>query len=152
MSIEYSVSEKEKNPDQQIQEYISKRHAFLKDSYKSPDGSNEACFLVALDVAEVLIEQGKQVELVSVSAKKLVSKSFSERVWLNPVGYINKTEWGGHVISVSDDLVYDPIHDKPIRVRDYGMVVFGTELDMKTILTHEKVREAILRVKQTMND
>jgi hypothetical protein len=137
--FEKSPDVRQKNP---VLEYLREKHRTLKDDYRTADGKNEICGLVASDVAEILLKEGKNPSIIMVEGK-LLQDSFVNTEPLRPVQYKGRVSWGGHVVCICEGLVYDPMMGRPLPIESYGYEAFGTDVRMKTLISEDKIEDFI---------
>ena len=117
-----------------IEKYLTEKHRFLENDYKTPDGEfAESCSLIAIDIARMLLREGRKPAIVMVTGKKREDESIVANKPLVPSRDEGRVVWGGHVICTCDGLAYDPMIGGVISLADYPNKAFGAEIDMNTI-------------------
>jgi len=128
-------------------DYLAEKHSTLINGYRTLDGKNsESCGLIALEISQRLLEEGKYPHLKSVSDKE----------YLVPLMFKGNVKWGLHVFCCEHDIVYDPILDKPTHINNYLKLVFGKRLsvrvsanELETILMVNRMQKYSLTSKPT---
>lgn len=101
-----------------LSDVFDRWHAVLANDYRE-NGNVVSCGLLALAFAKLLSDDKRPYEL-----KMLHNEERNEA--LRPVTYPEIT-WGGHVIVVSDGVVYDPIVSKPLPLSTYLTELFPNQ-------------------------
>ena len=92
-------------------------HAHLTTSY-TRNGEVISCGLLACAFAKTLQDSGKQWDIKCLHNADM-NKS------LHPKPY--SLSWGGHVVVVSDNIVFDPILPKPLPFTEYCNTLFPNQ-------------------------
>lgn len=93
--------------------YLNK---LLSKDYTDEQGQVMACSLIAFEIAGALIEKGLQPEIISFVASEGT---------LIPKPYDGRIKWGGHVVCIADDCIYDPmVSDNKIPSENYIPLAF----------------------------
>ncbi len=143
MSIEnkQETIQKEKRP---VFDYLKRKNETLINDYRTPESSHsESCLLIAIDIAKILLKEGKKSYISSIRGKRLPDGLNNES--LVPTQYKGREKWGGHVVCIYDDLVYDPMFSKPIPLEEYPQKAFGSEIEIKVIVPENEIEEFVNR-------
>jgi hypothetical protein len=145
MSIEKHNSREEK-PQSPVLGYLEDRNKILLNDYHTPDGNYaESCGLIAADIAKMLIKDGKKPTIVSIAGKRINDPYIIANETLEPKQYEGRVSWAGHTVCVCEGLVYDPMIGKPLPIGEYAHEAFGNDVEMKTIVTEDKIEEFVNR-------
>lgn len=126
--------------------YLVQKHQALQNDYRTSDGRHsESCTLIALEVAELLLAEGKNPEIRTM-AEDISTERYVHPKTLRPLLYEGRVEWYAHQVCCAEDIAYDPLVGRPVPVQEYSRTVFGEDVTMKTSMTPEKVRTAVLTV------
>lgn len=136
--------EKLKKPENPIfsktQEYLKMKHQELKNDYMSEDGGPEACLLVAVDVAKLILEEGGKPELFAIRGKKVDSVNTKS---ISPTQYDGRVEWGGHMVCVNDGIVYDPMVGNPTELSEYLETSFLEPVEATVRISKERIDDFV---------
>ncbi|MBU3905076.1 MAG: hypothetical protein KJ906_02935 [Nanoarchaeota archaeon] len=78
------------------------------------------CDVVAADISKRLLEDDKISQVLEFS------KYTDEKLKLiTPQLYGGKVQWKLHLVCDCNNLIYDPMLEKPIKIADYSKMVFG---------------------------
>ena len=141
MSIEkYNIeNNNEEEPDNSVLNYLVEKNKTLINDYHTPDGNySESCSLIAVDIAKILLNEGKKSEIVFITGKNANES-------LGPKQYNGRVSWGGHVVCVCEGMIYDPMIGKPLLIEEYINEAFDSEIKMETIVTKNKIEEFVRR-------
>jgi len=123
-----------------VLEYIARIYKSLANDYLTPDGRfAESCSLVAVDVAELLINEGKIPELIAVRGKQINSRAIIANETLKPLRYEGRVGWGGHTICVWNEIAFDPMIGTPVPLSEYAQTAFGTEVEYRQIVGADEI-------------
>ncbi len=132
MSEQFNENKLETIPNS-VLDFLSQKHQELLDDYKTPDGKHSnSCSLIAGEVAELLLKDGKRPSIMTIIKRNDA---------LVPVQYGGRVKWGGHTVCVAEGLVFDPMVGRPVPLSEYPMVAFGTEVEMNTHVSEDKIEE-----------
>jgi len=138
-----SNREEPKNP---VLDYLVEKNKTLVDEYHTPDGNYaESCGNIAVDIAKMLLSSGKRPEIVSITGKRVDNPHIIANEPLKPVQYKGRISWGAHIVCVCEGMVYDPMIGRPLSKEEYAYETFGAEVEMKTIVTEDKIEEFVNR-------
>ena len=134
------------NPERKTQEnlessalaYMKEKNKTLVNDYRTPDNNNvESCSEIAVDIAKILLDEGKRPIIVSVTNK--------EDGYLVPRQYEGRVKWGAHKICVCDGFVYDPMVGEPMSIEEYRDKVFENEVELEIKVAEDEVEKFINR-------
>lgn len=127
---------------EQSLEYLAKNHPRLSKDYRTKDGKySESCAWVAMQIAKILIGEGKIPYLTRIRGK-LVDTINRESIV--PKLSSAKIKWGAHQVCCVDGFAYDPMVDaKPIPIRDYCKKAFHGEVKMDVVIPKKEIVEFI---------
>ncbi|MBL7100765.1 MAG: hypothetical protein ISS23_02300 [Nanoarchaeota archaeon] len=128
-------------------EYMARKHVTLINDYRTPCGNySESCGIIAIELAERLLSEGKEPYIMKV-AEDVFSSGFITCKVLKPLTYEGRIRWGAHQVCCWDGKVYDPILDKPVSLKDYFKLVFGEEVEISVLIPSNEINEYISRGK-----
>jgi hypothetical protein len=117
--------------------YLTEVNKTLVNDYRTSDGKHaEACSLIAIDIARILLAEGKKPKLVLISGKTGL---------LKPIQYGGRVSWGGHTVCVCEGLAYDPMIGRPLPINEYIRQAFGSDVEVKTTISEEEMDRFIKR-------
>ena len=126
-----------------VMNYLQDKHESIINNYRTPNGlSSEHCGLIALDIAKLLLEAGKQPYIAKVS-EDIREGSFIHPKMLVPIIYEGKVSWGAHQVCCCDGKALDPMLEAPVFIEDYTKSLFGEDIEMKVLIPYEKIEEFI---------
>ena len=126
--------------------YLSEKSKTLLNDYRTPDGNySKSCSLIAVDIAKMLLEEGKRPEIVSITGKRIDNPNIIVHEPLKPVQYEGRVSWGGHTVCVCDGLVYDPMIGRPLPIEEYAHKAFGADVEMSTVVPENKIEKFVNR-------
>ncbi len=129
-------------------EYLRKKHHTLKNDYRTEDGKySEHCGLIAIDIAELLLQGGERPSLKSVRGDEVRESSFIHNRSLVPKIYEGRVSWGGHTVCAVGDTVFDPMVGKPMNAEDYRREVFTETVNFGEVVPEEFIEEFLQRGK-----
>lgn len=112
--------------------FFEAKHAYLSAHYNEPsDIRSYSCSLVAVDIAKLFIARGEMPSIYAILGAKIGSTD--NREILVPKPYAGRVKWGGHCICVLDQVVYDPILEKPLPLAEYPDAAFGQPIEMEDV-------------------
>jgi len=110
----------------EFSEYWLAKHKHLLNDYRDENGHySQACGEIANEVVRKLREDGRKPSIWIVTGISIGDARTKELV---PLVYEGRIRWGGHIVCVDEDLVYDPILEKPEPMDSYGITAFGQEI------------------------
>ncbi|MCH7568705.1 MAG: hypothetical protein IIA87_04765 [Nanoarchaeota archaeon] len=112
-------------------EFLESKHKnIIKNNYRTSDGEHvEHCVVIAMDMAARLLNEGRKPTLLAITG------------YLIPQPFNGRIEWGGHTICVADEMVYDPIFDRPVPLSRYYQKAFpGQEIEVEEQLPLNSIR------------
>jgi hypothetical protein len=126
-------------------EYIANKQRTLINNYRTPDNQYaESCCLIALDIAERLLEEGKTPHIILIRGK--VIDSIGNRQSIIPKPYDGRVTWGAHQVCCVNGIAYDPMISKePISIKNYANMAFFGDVDIEIVIGRDKIREFINR-------
>ncbi|MBL7100778.1 MAG: hypothetical protein ISS23_02365 [Nanoarchaeota archaeon] len=128
-------------------EYMARKYATLANDYRTPcDNYSESCGIIAIELAERLLSEGKKPYIMKVAEDEFLPGIITCKV-LKPLAYEGRVRWGAHQVCICDGKAYDPILDKPAPTKDYSKLVFGEDIEMATLIPPDKIEEYIERGK-----
>lgn len=140
MSEKYELTEQE-NP---VGRYLAKKNKTLMNDYRTPDGKYaEHCGLIAVDIAKMLLQEGKRPSLVSIRGKRVANPDIVANEPLIPVQYGGRVQWGGHIVCVCEGVVYDPMIGEPLPLATYAQEAFGADVDMETDVDEDRIADLV---------
>jgi len=144
MSIEKDNIEGAKKAETSVLDYLTEKNKTLKNDYTTPDGKYaESCTLIAIDIAKILLSEGKKPEIIFVTGKRIDNPHIIASESLRPTQYSGKISWGGHVVCACEGMIYDPMIGEPVQTEDYAHKAFGGDIEMKTTVTQDEIEEFI---------
>ena len=130
--------------DSLVLKYLADKNRTLINDYRTPDSNYaESCGLIAVDIARMLLQEGKKPSIFSVRGKRVADPGIIANEPLVPVQYGGRVRWGGHTVCVCEGLVYDPMFSEPISVEMYAHEAFGTDIEMKTTVAEDKIADFV---------
>lgn len=118
--------------------YLAAKNKALKNNYKDVHGEySESCTLIASDVADLLLKEGKHPYIMRIRGKHTAESDAR----LIPSPFEGRIEWGAHIVCVCECLVYDPIVLEPMPVEEYMNQVFNGEGELETAVAEDKTAE-----------
>lgn len=133
-----------------VEEYLRKKHSTLINNYRTPDGKySESCLLIAIDIAKLLIEAGRNPYIMIVQ-QNVRERGYITLKELVPRLYRGRVTWFTHLVCCCDGYVYDPILRIPlgIEINDYCKIVFGKDIDMKIKIPCHEMKDFIPNIGQ----
>lgn len=126
-------------------EYLTKNHERLSKDYRMPDGiHSDACIIIACDIADELIKEGKNPHILRFVGKPI--DAIYNRKSISPKLSSAKLSWGCHLVCCLDNLAYDPMVDsKPIPLEEYPKRAFYEEVDIEVAVPKEEIESFIKR-------
>lgn len=137
------MEEKVGEGQRRICDYLIKKHETLKDNYTDSKDLAESCSLIAVDLARLLLKEGRRPHIAQVWGKTI--KGGINRKPLVPKLYGGRISWGGHIVCCEKDIVYDPLVGKPLNTRSYTSEVFNDPVDINTLVPQDQIEEFINR-------
>ena len=128
-------------------DYLVRKHETLVNDYRTPDGKyREHCGLIAIEVAQRLLAEGKTPRIEKV-AEEVHERGFIHSLDLVPLIFRDKwTEgWGAHQVCCTDSMAYDPLLGKAVPIKDYCSLMFGKDISMRTLIASEEIKQFINR-------
>jgi hypothetical protein len=133
-------------PMSSVLNYLLEKNRTLINDYRAPDSNYaESCTLIAMDIAKILLGEGKRPEIISVTGKRVANPSIIANEPLKPVQYDGRVSWGAHIVCACDGLIYDPMIGRPMPTDKYAQDAFGDDVEMQTIVTKDKIEEFVGR-------
>jgi hypothetical protein len=118
-----------------VEIFLQERRKSLELDYRTPDGEYaESCTGIAVDVARLLIAEGKHPELMRAQGL-LVPGSTLNHYSVYPKQYNGRLPWGAHIFCAADGMAYDPLVGKPVSLLDYPQEVFMTPVEINTAIS-----------------
>lgn len=131
-----------------VMDYLRKKHQTLKKDYRTEDGKySEHCGLIAIDIAELLLQGGERPSLKSVRGDEVRESGFVHNRSLVPKIYEGRVSWGGHTICAVGDTIFDPMVGEPMNAEDYRREVFTEPVNLEDQVPEEFMKEFIQRRK-----
>lgn len=128
-----------------VLEYLKNKHTTIVNDYRTPDGLwSEHCGLIAVDIAKLLLDDGRQPCIAEVF-EDVHTGHFLHRKELLPKIFDGRISWGAHQVCCCDGQAFDPIIGNPIPVERYTEAVFGEDINIKVIVPYEKIEEFVSR-------
>lgn len=141
---EYGLDDIEKSQNL-VLKFLTEKNKTLVNDYHTPDGNHvENCSLVAIDIAKMLLKEGKKPELIFITGK-CIENSPNNYEALKPVQYEGRISWGGHMVCACDGLVYDPMIGEPLPIEEYAHKAFGADVEMKIKVPQNEIEEFVNR-------
>lgn len=126
-------------------DFFNLKHESLKQDYLDPDGiHSDICLLIACDIADLLIKEGKNPAIYEVKGE-LLKGSKINRQSLVPKQYGGRRKWGAHKVCVENNIVFDPILPKPIPISIYPEQAFEGNVHMTEEIPPEEIPELLSR-------
>ncbi len=119
---------------------------------------NAHCGVIALELAKVMISEGKRPYMTMVyeetsepseEPEKETDFLFSRRgkttvTQLVPLAYASKMEpWHAHSVICLDGWAFDPILEEPVLMKEYTKDLFGKKIATKIQMTAEEVEAQV---------
>lgn len=128
-----------------ILDYLTTKHTALIAELGENDGSSALCGVVAAEVAQRLLDEGKSPRIEDVSEWTYENGKLTHVKTLIPTIFKNKwTEkggWGCHVVCCADNIAYDPLLGEPVPVNEYCKLLFGEDIPMEVTVPPEEMAE-----------
>ena len=105
-----------------------KRTEILAGDYVDSKGQRLSCWETAAQIGRLLREDGK-----TPVAAEITDSVDGTAQPLHPLMYKGRVAFGGHVVIISDGLVYDPLLEKPEPATTYSQEAFGKTLELREI-------------------
>ena len=142
------MEDKESPFDTSSAEYVRAKHETLKNNYETPNREHvESCTLIACDIADLLIKKRKNPSIYRVEGE-LVSGSKYNRQTLVPKKYGGRVRWGGHIVCVENNIVYDPMLPEPVPLSTYRKQAFEGKVHLTEEIPPEEIPEFLSRGEQ----
>jgi len=139
------MEDKEPAIDKSSSGYVRTKHEMLKNDYQTPDREHvESCTLIACEIADLLIKKGKCPSIYQVKGE-LVGGSKYNRETLVPKQYGGRVRWGGHIVCVENNIVYDPMLPEPTPINTYKRQAFRGKIHLTEEIPPEKILEFLSR-------
>lgn len=106
-----------------VLEYMARKHVTLRHEYRAPNGVyNESCGVIAAEIANLLIKNNHDLSIVIITPLygKLCPQIFET------VG------WDNHMVCTLNDLVFDPVFEKPSKKQFYLDMMFQEKVRFET--------------------
>jgi hypothetical protein len=113
-----------------VMQYMSERHEILTDAYVTPDGkiNRHLCTHIALDIAELMIDEGMKPRVLQFRARVIDPKTSREKgEFLIPKPYKGKARWSAHQVCCTDGMAFDPMFGEPVPDDEYIKEAFENE-------------------------
>lgn len=137
LSVELSKNSKT------VIDYLQQKHQSIVNDYHTVDGKySEQCGLIALEIADSLIKDGREPCIMEVSEYVIKNGSIHSKK-LSPKIYGGRVSWRAHQVCFCDGLAFDPILDEPISTQDYTKEIFGENIKTEILLPTDKIKEFI---------
>lgn len=104
------------------------------------DDDFESCTDIAYHFAVMLLKEGKAPEILECSHG--FDGFQTPDKYLYPVPYPGE-KWSGHHVCACDELVYDPIFDKPVDLKAYSFKAFKENIPFKIYAGTEDIQERL---------
>lgn len=143
MSFEIeNYSNKVEIPDSVLQ-CFNEINMVIAEDYISPEGGDASCKEIANEIARKLLAEEKKPFIMEV-AKFVNRNSGAVEESMFPLKYEDKeVSWGTHIVCCCDELVFDPILEKPVSINDYTRNVFGEDIEMRVVVSEEEMKDFI---------
>lgn len=110
---------KPKPNGQSSKNYMKNMHEELtKNNYKTPEGEDYDCSIIAQEVAFRLTAEGKEPVIK-------VFPHIPETDNLEPSIFEGNVQWHRHQVCSCDGKIYDPLLGKPVNENEYTGLLFG---------------------------
>lgn len=118
-------------------EYMSNLNLTLVEDYRTPDKKNfESCAIIAEDIAERLLSEGKFPYIIKIQGKLIDSIN---RELIIPKPFEGRVSWIAHLVCCENNLVYDPmVSSEPVKMDDYFKMAFEDEVEMNVLANKYK--------------
>jgi hypothetical protein len=129
------------NLSQKVREFLLLKHEELKNDYRTKDGRDrQGCVELAFDMARLLIAEGRSPYIVRFFGEDFVEHGFLQVRALAPQIYGGRIEFSTHTVTVSDDMVFDPMIGRPVPLSRYSQIAFGNDVRYKVAFEHAAIR------------
>lgn len=129
-----------------ILNYLREKHATLKNDYKMPSGQGaEACGLIAANVAKMFVTMGEKPMLLGINPRKVAEGGRAGGESLEPRIYEGRVSWGGHVVCVNHDIVYDPMVGEPKGLSEYKETIFTEPVESEVLVSADDIENFVNR-------
>ncbi len=130
-----------------VMDYLREKYLTLRNNYKTPDGRySESCGLIACDIAKLFLDEGEKTSLFNVKGETLIDGV--NRKAIAPRIYEGNVEWGGHKVCVRENIVYDPMVGKPMKIEEYASEIFYEPVILEETVSPELIEEFLNRGKK----
>ena len=122
---------------QDIVDWMHIKNHFLMNDYKCEDWiHSDHCWLIAIEVAKMLIDKSKLPEIYMLSEDEIINWYIHTKT-LSPLPFNGRVTWWAHQVCVCDWLAFDPIFPYPTPMYDYCELLFGCKIQIKRVLDIE---------------
>jgi hypothetical protein len=97
----------------------------VSDNYSNPEGVRYSCHLLALEIAKVLLKEGKNPNILEY--RDMIEGS-TERRRLVPIPYNGEVDFDVHAVACAEGKAYDPILGFPVPAGQYDLIMFGRKV------------------------
>ena len=124
--------------NKELTSYFLEKRIHLLNNYSSNCGKyKDSCTMVAVGIAEILLDENKLSSIIIFSKKKGTLKPL----------VLNGITWGAHVVCLFDGYVYDPLFEEPIKLHKYSKKLFGEEVSFRVAVNETNIKEFVNRGK-----
>ena len=113
--------------------YFTRKHRALKDDYKTENKVNrDSCIVIARALEKLLKNEGREPQLFWLRSK--AKDDAGNRLPLVPKPYNGRlNDWKAHIITIADNIVFDPMLPQPVKLNEYPTLAFEIELDINPL-------------------
>lgn len=131
-----------------VKDYLDRKHQIFRKDYRTEDGKYaESCSAMAIDIAELLLQDGEKPSLMSIRGDEVKKSCWEYNKPLVPKVYDGRISWGRHVVCALGDTILDPMVGKPMKAEDYRREVFTEPVNIEEAVSAEFIEEFIQRGK-----
>ncbi len=124
---------------------MSRLHPSLSKDYTFPEGRLQSCGLVAINIARILLNEGRKPYILRIEGK---ADATGNRETITPKRLRGIT-WGCHQVCCVGDLVYDPMQDaRPMTLEKYLRTTFREELETSILYSQTQTEELVQRTEE----
>jgi len=120
-------------------EFLAELYHQVRRDYIDPRGGRYVCELLALSLAEKLIEDRKSPYVKRWRDIRDVNGT-EQLLLFAPLRFEGRVRFDVHLACVCDGEVYDPLIDKPVREQEYTQRAFGKDLTSDIAHSQEELQ------------
>ncbi len=117
-----------------VLDHLAAKHSDISKNYR------DSCSLIAFDIAELLIDAGKEPCIITFR-EDVREHGYIHPKDIIPRHYGGNVVWASHSVACADAIVYDPLLNRPILLKDYCAAAFGESIAMRVSFTTSQIKK-----------